>query len=184
MANLDKGPNEMQDIVHKFALQHVIDGGVNHFITITIPPRYYRRTAMNQFKATKPTIKNILNSFFRTAIVVAELTERGNIHYHILGNFKEHEGSQRVYKIGFIDSLKKFARTDCQIAKQPMVAMRYLTKDLNVTAPIIEDLPYILHKERATGTPHTVMEILQEASPDLDIEESTISIRTINLMEF
>lgn len=111
-------------------------GNELYFITITLPPRLYKHKATTQFAETI----NTLRTTFEPCVTVCELTDAGNVHYHVI------KAMNRMTKFKLIEKVKsKRCFGYMHINKVPICshdmldkAANYMCKDLNTTRKIIE----------------------------------------------
>lgn len=148
------------------------------FITITLPPKYYRRNAQGQIKAFSNVITNILENFVEKGVIVAELTLKGNIHYHGLVELRKQGDNDRVYHLGLIDSMKRVSRFDIQNVKEYQKVTDYIMKDTELTESITGLNPIIRYNnKRDTILKYTS----QKEDKPHSLDSSEITINTISL---
>ncbi len=111
---------------------------VEYFITITLPPKLYKKRAEKQLAIMKNALSNYAMNFFDKLDGICELTEKSNIHFHGIGIFRHHEiQSQEVTRLIFQDEAKKFSRIDVQVPEDLSKIKKYIDKDINVTTQVL-----------------------------------------------
>lgn len=125
--------NYISDLVH--------DNKETYFLTITLKPYLYKFGSITQFELTQLTVANLLYKATKDFIMVAEHTQSGNIHYHIVLAF-----SSSLQRILLVNTLKKnrmigFIKLDPQPVREALKVMEYMTKDLYTT---LKAVPFYL----------------------------------------
>jgi len=116
------------------------------FITITLNSKFYVKRARNQFLITKDKIKYFLKMFCKEFLIIPELTQKSNIHYHgyIVFNDNIHDNITKedylnTQKSCLIDVLKIIGLS--KINTSPIIEVRrtrdYMLKGLEHTNLII-----------------------------------------------
>lgn len=105
----------------------------DYFVTMTIKPTFYNRRAMHQYSKTFESVKSVLNIFCDRYVLMPELTEAGNVHYHATVSFKK---TMAYAKERFIDICKIHRIIgNTKVNKMPIVEVQrtcdYLNKDYN-----------------------------------------------------
>lgn len=121
------------------------------FCTITLPKTCYRKGPVKQAEIMLRHLKQIFLNYFDFMDGALELTNKGNVHAHFLGKYKEgffeklefkdEFAKHRAYMLAIMSALKKFSIVDVQIAKDKNKIIEYYNKDIDVTAKIIERNP-------------------------------------------
>lgn len=146
-----------------------------YFGTFTLPKRMYRMRATRQFIASKKVVRNVMTNYFDNAIIVAELTQAANIHWHFIGKIKvDHDkGPYHMTQEAILkclkDNMKEYARFDIQKVKHPIECLNYLLKDISTTHCVIEKQPWFLYdvdRSLENYTPDMIMDA--EYKYDLD----------------
>lgn len=75
----------------------------DYFITMTIKPTFYNMRARHQYNKTFESVKTVLNIFCDRYVLMPEITEAGNVHYHATASFKK---TMAFAKERFIDVCK------------------------------------------------------------------------------
>lgn len=115
--------------------------GLEYFITITLPPRYYRKKAIKQLPIMKAALTEYCDNFFDSLHGCFELSKKCNIHFHGIGVFRHQATESRdICKMKFIDTAKTYSMVDVQLPKDVAKVTDYIKKDVNVTS-IILSLP-------------------------------------------
>lgn len=87
------------------------------FITITIDPKLFVKTAKQQFEITYPPMIKILDRFSYDYSYVTELTEHANVHYHCWLEFKNINTKYR-----FINAFKESKHLGfIKVNKEPII---------------------------------------------------------------
>lgn len=150
-------PNELQ-LMNASYINHIKERSVpahilakwanlpdTYFFTITLPPKFYRRKLQQQLRTTRRFIYDLLAAYAQESITIAESTEKGNIHYHGIIQFRL--SCAKEAHIGFTESLKDFARFDCQPVKNSEMVLKYLYKDLEKTTAMLNQSAAIIYKK-------------------------------------
>lgn len=128
------------------------------FITITLLPYLYKRTAQSQFVITYHELVSYLNCFCRDYCMVAEITKDGNVHYH---GWVVWERSQSF--MTFSDSLKhanhyfgfvyktKLKDGACKDVQRKRMR-EYMLKDIRTTYRMIRSVKILFNKQEITNT--------------------------------
>lgn len=101
-------------------------------LTQTLAPRFYKHKAYLQFEKTNSPICTLLKKHSTSFIMVAELTKKVNIHYHIVISFLDENHKNVV-----LDDLRSYGFTDCRLLQTESDADRwydYQMKDRQATA--------------------------------------------------
>lgn len=131
---------EAENIISKY--RH----NINHnllFLTVTLPPKMYKFQSITQFDLTINDLFRILNVYGDKYTGSVELTEVGNVHYHMIikvGNSQD--------KINLINAFKRkrtfgFVKVSPDITTPDSLnkSANYICKALNETANIIYNRP-------------------------------------------
>lgn len=110
------------------------------FITITLKPIIYNRRARHQYVKSIESVINVLNIFCERYILVPELTEACNIHYHATACFKK---TMEFAKERFIDVCKIHRIIgNTKVNKMPIDDIQrtanYIEKDYNKTKAVLK----------------------------------------------
>lgn len=109
-----------------------------YFITITLPPRFYKKKAVDQTLIMKRALTSYSENFFDELEGIMELTAKCNIHFHGMVNFRESSAeSAEVAKLKFLDAAKEFSRVDVQKIKDREHVRDYIQKDLINTQKVL-----------------------------------------------
>lgn len=109
-------------------------GTHSYFVTITLPPKWYKKRAIKQLHDSRSIIKSYCDNFFSYANFVAELTEKCNIHWHGMVNFREDD----QYAMLKFHDMSRFSRIDCQPVKGLTKVWNYIHEDIPKTIRILE----------------------------------------------
>jgi len=131
------------------------------FMTITLKPDMYKMRARRQYNRTIQSVKDILNVFCERYILIPELTEACNVHYHAIVSFKPQELVQFA-KDKFIDVIRIHrVLGNTKINKMPVIDVKrtvdYMLKEYNKTKAIILNA-----KEMDENIYHVKQEIVRE----------------------
>lgn len=115
-----------------------------NFITITLSPKLYKYQAITQYEMVHNELIQKLRLFEKFASSV-ELTNNGNIHYHVIAKARN-----KLNKITFynnIKKLRKIGRTHTTSAsvtttEQLKRSALYLVKDMQVTSKVLHNINY------------------------------------------
>lgn len=110
----------------------------NHFVTITLPPKFYRKSAIKQMGVMRNAFKSYCLNFFEKATGCVELTSKSNIHLHLIVNFRSDNESAYVNMLKFQDAAKQFSRIDCQLVKSMDDCLAYIKKDMDITCRVMD----------------------------------------------
>lgn len=124
----------------------------SYFITLTLKPKWYTKNATEQFDKTLPHIKLILKEITERnpekdirASVTAELTNTGNIHYHMWVYHEpldDHNDWSRIMALTVIDSWKTIgggflSKGIVHSTEQISKVYSYMKKDLGNTGNVL-----------------------------------------------
>ena len=111
-----------------------------YFITITLPPRTYKKPAIRQLAVMMNALKSYSVNFFDALEGACELTpQKCNIHFHGIAHFRETPTeSAEISKLKFIDTARQFSRVDVQEIKDLTNVKNYVSKDLVTTAKVMD----------------------------------------------
>lgn len=115
---------------------HVAPGDVKQgmdFITVSILPRYYKQKARQQFLKTIDHIHKLIQTVSTEYAWVAELTQQGNIHYHIVSMANQEYANDII--MDTIKGHKKLGNTFINKSKvtDTLRTYNYLIKDVPKT---------------------------------------------------
>lgn len=125
----------------------------DHFITMTLKPMYYNRRAKHQYKKTIDSVYNMLNIFCDRFVLMPEITEAGNVHYHAAAHFTN---KMPYAKERFIDLCKIHKVVgNTKVNKLPITEVNrtadYMIKDYAKTKILLsyknEDVDFYIIKE-------------------------------------
>jgi len=116
------------------------------FITITLNSKFYVKRARNQFLITKDKIKYFLKMFCKEFLIIPELTQKSNIHYHgyiifndNMNNNVDNKEYLETQMLCLIDVLKIIGLS--KINTLPIIEVRrtrdYMLKDIEKTNLLI-----------------------------------------------
>jgi len=144
------------------------------FVTITLPPRYYRKSVQKQADIMLNYLKFIQVNLFDYMEGALELTLKGNVHAHFLGKYKEgffdgipfknDKAKHTAYITAIKTSLNKFSLNDVQIIKSKEWVSGYCGKDYLVSEKILERKPTFKFptEQMLKKINHTIEDIKQE----------------------
>lgn len=144
-----------------------------YFVTITLPPRYYKKQAKMQLPIIKQAVMKYCENFVREATGVYELTKKGNVHYHGIWNLREDLlMTHSQVALMFIDASKPFSRCDIQLVKHQQALEDYLAEDLTITSKVCGcDIKNITHKynqlQRFKTQPDPLYHLIDQAKRDI-----------------
>lgn len=110
------------------------------FLTVTLPPKYYKYSSITQLEITNNELYKILLTTCDSFICIAEHTQAGNVHYHALISHSNKYGT-----ILTCNKLKKsrlfgFIKVNTEINNKSKCA-EYMIKDLKENDKIFSSLP-------------------------------------------
>lgn len=127
------------------------------FITITLPPRFYKKKVVDQILILKQALKSYSENFFDRLEGKVEVTSKCNAHFHGMGVFREQgTESAAVAKLKFLDHAREFSRVDVQIIKNFQNVQEYIEKDVADTM-LVTGLP-----ERAISYKYVRLDIQKD----------------------
>lgn len=111
------------------------------FITITLKPEEYKKTIYTQLKSSIKDIEQILKMYCSRAIILPELTNNNNIHYHGIVTFNK---LIDYPEIKLIDAFKYKTNIGFTMINKDKIeednrqrTWTYLFKDINKTISVI-----------------------------------------------
>lgn len=122
----------------------------SYFVTITLPPFFYKFQSTTQFELTAGYLEDILDQNADHYEFLPELTDQGNVHYHGWATFKD-----TVHRIKFMDRVKRSKKlgflkiNDQRIIDVERVA-KYMTKSYTDTVKIIKSPKRLFMTDCAT----------------------------------
>ena len=154
-----------------------------YFITITLPPRTYKKPAIRQLAVMMNALKSYSVNFFDTLTGNSELTNKSNIHFHGIATFRETDiECAEVSRLKFIDTAKQFSRVDVQEIKDLSNVEKYISKDITITSKVMDIHPNKLNYkfERAKYIQelfrHPTFPHISDTNNSLDIEIKPLNI--------
>lgn len=121
-------------------------------ITQTLKPFFHKHNIHAQYFKILPNIKKVLENLYCPNYTIAvELTEKGNVHFHMMVNsYMKKEEFHLMYGVltkdlGFSDIV------DCKSHKQMVGWLNYMSKDLQQTAKAFNTLKAITTKDIPKG---------------------------------
>ena len=112
-------------------------------LTITLNPKIYKYTALEQFKRTSKIVYKIFSLSCRYDVtVVAELTKQENIHYHCMVELKD-----RPEKSHLINVFRKhglLGRYTLEPIKYEHNYIDYMKKDISQTFEVLGRCPIVV----------------------------------------
>lgn len=112
-----------------------------HFVTFTLQPQLYGKTARQQLRSTWKKANFELQRVCKSYHLVAELTKKANIHYHAIVEFDICQFFDADdLSIILYDNLKTsnvFGRSESEKIKDITKTTNYIIKDLEKTTKII-----------------------------------------------
>lgn len=123
-----------------------IYGQCRQHVVFTLKPELYKRRARTQYMQTMEHLEDILDIYCDSYIVVAELTESSNVHYHCLLEFNKGmpESKHKMidlfklsHKFGSVWFNKKIIPNKAEWCRTYV----YITKEVDVTSKVINNNP-------------------------------------------
>lgn len=119
-------------------------GNTLSFMTVTLPPRFYKFTSITQYELTKNELCRLLEAGTDWAWCVVELTREGNVHYHIIAS--THYKHQIIGFINKVKRSKSFGYVklspDIQTPESLTRSINYLCKDLESSRKVLHTSAY------------------------------------------
>jgi len=117
------------------------ESNFTHFVTFTLQPKLYGKSARQQLRATFNKANYELQRVCKSYKLVAELTKSCNIHYHAIVQFDQSEFFT-IYDhcLILLDNIKSsnvFGRTESEEIRDFAKTQTYLTKDIAQTNRIL-----------------------------------------------
>lgn len=141
---------------------------VSYFMTQTLRPTLYKLKVSQQHEKIFKEIKYAVRRYSKYAMVVPELTKKCNMHYHMIVKFEDD-----LFKIQFVDHMRKIGFYDLQILKNEQKCMNYMMKDVHNTREILSsaenEIPFIY---KASSI---LVEQMKLISKPIDISECQVS---------
>lgn len=145
----------------------------NKHMVITLLPELYKLRARSQFMKTFDHLQTLLDIYCDSYIIVAELTQEGNVHYHIMLQFASHM-PEAQYK--FLDLMKLSRKFGKPFINRKIIndrinwerTIEYIFKEVKITERVINSHPKhdILDVWTSTIVHHTTT--LQDHDDNID----------------
>lgn len=110
------------------------------FITITLPRKSQKYQSVTQYEMTVHKVRELLFPVTNRYLLVTELTQNGNVHYHALVHFRCQLARicfcnkiKKAKALGFFDIHKEPVKTTEQIQR----TITYMCKDVETTKQVI-----------------------------------------------
>lgn len=110
---------------------------MTHFLTLTLKPELYTKTARQQFRQSQPQLLKLLKAHCEKFFCVSELTKECNIHYHVALKLEplmyEDVDLSDMHFLNSLKTLKSFGFKKLEKLASEQKTYEYLTKDLKRT---------------------------------------------------
>lgn len=123
-----------------------IYGQCKQHVVFTLKPELYKKRARTQYMLTMEHLEDILDIYCDSYIVVAELTESSNVHYHCLLEFNKAMPESKYKMIDLLKLSHKFGSVwmNKKIIPNKTEWVRtyvYITKEVVKTSKVINTNP-------------------------------------------
>lgn len=138
-------------------------------ITVTLHPKLYKYTAVEQFDMTRSMIRDALLDQYAIISIVAELTSQHNIHYHCY--VKTYKDYTQKYVKKTHDKLRKilqFGKRQITQVQYENSYIDYLQKDIKHTYETTNCWPIVLDENEILPNQFEYMTASKEAKSDQD----------------
>lgn len=132
----------LSDIL-KPKFERLLENDKAMFVTITLPPRMYSKKAKTQMDLFKPKCSELCKCLCDELLLVAELTNKANIHFHGMIVFREDMNFTTKCAIQFFyEFFKGYSRVDIQPIKHKNEMTLYCLKEVEPTAALLKAKPF------------------------------------------
>lgn len=107
------------------------------FITVTLRPDLYGRNARGQFKTSLDKFHSLMRTQLREYVWVAELTDKGNVHYHCVGYDIDTYSKDIILDATKCHKILGNTKINTQRVEDTERTYNYLIKDLERTHAVI-----------------------------------------------
>lgn len=147
-----------------------IQSHCDFFCTITLPKCHYKYSCIKQADKMNIHVKRIAENYFHEAYGTYELTQKGNVHCHLLVRLRpEMLIGETKYIVAHLSGLlKRYGNCDFQYVKHHDKCYEYVYKDIAMTKIMLGGKMAIVSLVRKSDYINPLSEILEEVTDSLD----------------